>query len=124
MNHKTASWLKGLQVRRSKLEPEVERLKREVSQANTAYQDLKKELDGIVGEIAKTEEAAIEPIVSEHAMLRYIERVKGFDLSVLTAEILTDERRALIVEMRTCDFVVGDYKIVVKRGVVVSVTDK
>lgn len=124
MNHKTASWFKGLQVRRSRLEPEVERLKREVSQANTAYQEVKKELDDVVVEINRFEEETIEPIVSEHAMLRYIERVKGFDLTALHNEILTDERKALIAEMRSCDFIVGDYKIVVKRGVVVSVTDK
>ena len=31
------------------------------------------------------------PSVSEHAILRYIERVKGFDLSVLEKEIMTEK---------------------------------
>jgi hypothetical protein len=63
-------------------------------------------------------------VVSEHALLRYLERVKGMDLNAIAAEILDDKSKELI------EFAQGnvtlkrpDYRVVVKDHVVVTVNE-
>lgn len=124
MNPKTASYLKGLQVREQRLVPECERLKAELSESSKRYQAAKADLDKVRGEIQTLTAKPVEPIVSEHAMLRYLERVKGVDLQALTNEILTEERRQYIAELKTCSIRCDGYVLVVKSGTVVSVTEE
>ncbi len=72
----------------------------------------------------KTEKSLEPPkkaIVSEHAMLRYIERVMGVDLSVVEEEILNDHNRKAIDFAPSCRIKAGGVELVVKDRVVVTV---
>lgn len=111
----TGAALKGLQVRRRKLQAALELGGN--PELATALEQVDKAIHDLTGEEA-------EPVVSEHALLRYLERVKGIDLDAVRDEIL-DGRRSSIRQLGSCKFKTGDgLTIVVKDRVVVTVMDK
>lgn len=114
--------LKQLQVRRTKLQAEVSRLDTERKAAQKAHSEAQRELKRLDGEILRSTSG--EPIVSEHAMLRYIERVMGINLECVQNEILTDQRKALIKQLGSGRYQMGDHTIVVKDNIVVSILDR
>jgi hypothetical protein len=63
-----------------------------------------------------------DPTVTDHAMIRYIERVMGIDMEALKARILTPETRAFIDQFGSGKFPVAPgYRLVVKNRVVITV---
>ena len=113
----TGATLKALQVRRRKLQSALE-----VAGAG-ASQKLMPELGRIDKAIHDLTGVEAEPVVSEHALLRYIERVKGLDMQVIRDEILNGRRDA-IRALGTLQFKTGNgLTIVVKDRVVVTVMD-
>lgn len=62
-----------------------------------------------------------EPVVSEHALLRYIERVMGLDLDAIRQQILNDKNRAAIAFAGNCRIKSGGVELIVKDRTVVSV---
>jgi chromosome segregation ATPase len=87
-----------------------------VSQTENRIRELKLSLEKL-----KTKGGS--PIVSEHALLRYLERVKGVDLEALKTEILTKKTIEMIEFARNCTVKGDSYSLVVKDGVVITVTD-
>lgn len=62
------------------------------------------------------------PRVSDHAIVRYLERVKGMDIKALKKEILSDGLATKVRQLGDGYYPVkGKYKIRVKDGVVVTV---
>lgn len=42
------------------------------------------------------------PIISDHCVIRYLERIKGMDIEAIRTELLTDElKRAIEVQVKT-----------------------
>ncbi|MCG7588281.1 hypothetical protein [Photobacterium sp. OFAV2-7] len=80
--------LKSLQVERRQLIASIK-----ISTPNFEKQRLQSRLDKVIAEIDRLQN---EPVVSEHAMLRYLERIKGLDLEALENEILNEPTRELI----------------------------
>lgn len=78
---------------------------------------------------AEIERIKAEPVVSEHAILRFIERVLGMDTKVFTDAILGGKAREHIAKFGSgkfpvkapADAPVSEFRIVVKDGVVVTV---
>lgn len=63
-----------------------------------------------------------ETTVSEHALLRYIERVKGIDIEEIKTEIKTAIPRTLIEVLGgNGTYPCGDYSIILKNNVVTTV---
>ena len=62
--------------------------------------------------------------VSDHALLRYIERVMGADLDKFRAEILTEQNRKAIEFAGDCTIKSGGVEFVVKNRTVVTVIAK
>ncbi len=61
-------------------------------------------------------------MVSDHALLRYLERVKGVDIDALRAEMLGEGRQALIQKLMSCKLPIGDgARLIVQQRVVVTV---
>jgi hypothetical protein len=116
----SAHELKQLQVRKAKLEAEVATLLLAKQEAEKAYTDAKDKVKALTLQIKAF---CTEPTVSEHAMLRYLERAKGINLEALQAEILTPTNKAKIKFMGSGKLAVGDLQAVVKDMVVVSVTN-
>jgi len=66
---------------------------------------------------SRLKDAQQEVSVTEHAMLRYLERVKGMDLEALRSEILTDNLKLQIETL-------GSGKFPIMRGVMAVVRGK
>lgn len=64
-----------------------------------------------------------EPVVSDHALLRYLERVYEFDLAKFRAEMLTPEVRAALRVGATA-VNVGNFRFVLRENTVVTVTQR
>jgi predicted nucleic acid-binding Zn-ribbon protein len=95
---KNARKIKGLQTQIKKLEADAqvitERVKtdqREVSQKMKRANDLRKQIQRLEGNG--------EIKVTEHAILRYLERVEGLDLKAIEEKIITDQIRELVREL-------------------------
>ena len=86
-----ATELKGLQIRREKLKGELNAAKGEQKEANKRIQDLQRKLQELEDKIHHFEARNKTPIVTEHAMLRYFERVLHFNLEEIKTRILTDK---------------------------------
>lgn len=125
MSVATSEQLKALQVRATKAGEELAQIRAEQQEINRRYSEASARLSAINGDIAKLKEAATEPIVSEHAMLRYVERVLKVDLGAVRAAILTARNVATINFVRSGKVPLGDgITLVVKDRTVVSVLTK
>lgn len=106
--------LKELQTERSKLEAERDSLTRQINVCNTRIAEIEKRIRQLTA----------VPVVSEHALLRYLERKLGIDLEEVKKEILTDETAERIKQFGSGRFPIGDgMRAVVKQNVVVSVVN-
>lgn len=63
-------------------------------------------------------------VISEHAILRYCQRVLGLDLDAVRAEILDDETRGLIQNLGNGTYPVGtSHRVKVRGSTVTTVLD-
>lgn len=88
--------------------------RKEAAFADTQYQttlEKIKVLETMTGEV----------IVTEHALLRYLERVHGIDLEDIRRRMLTDKAVALIKNFKTGKIPSDDCRLVVKDGTVITV---
>lgn len=125
MSIKNSHELKQLESRRDKLTVEVEHLLKQKKELDQNYCDKKKKLEEIHKEIKKLRTTSPEPIVSEHALLRYLERVKGIDMLAIKQEILTEKVVAAINQFGSCKIGNGSgLKYVVKDRTIISIVDE
>jgi len=111
--------LKSLQVRREKLLAESKQFAQEIER-------IRKQKSGVDAEISMLEQriesmTEREPVVTEHAMLRYVERVMGIDLNGIKNSILTEQNRKMIAFAGSCRIKSGNVEFVVKDRRVISV---
>lgn len=83
--------------------------------------DLHKDLSDVKGKIEKLSQK--ELIISEHAFLRYLERVEGINLEEIQAKILTKELMMKYKTLGNGTFPIGDFKIVIRNNTVVTIKD-
>ena len=85
---------------------------------------LRQQLTQTNEELRKLHSPDGEPVVSEHAIIRWLERVKGIDLNQVRREILNG-RTAQIRKLGTCNIKLPNgMKMVVRGHVVVTILDK
>lgn len=113
--------LKLLQAKKTKLEVEIISLEKDQKQIAKEIDNKKRELNAICQEIESF--ANKEPIISEHAMLRYIERVIGIDLGDIEKHILSEQNRKLIDFAGNCRIKSNGVELIVKNRCVVSVVN-
>lgn len=113
---KLQSMQAGIKAELNALELQGKDLKNEISAKKMTLNTLQQRIEKL---LKQSEEVTI----SEHAILRYLERVVGVDIEQLADKILPPSEKALVEEFRTGRFPVnqGDFKIVVQDGVVVTV---
>lgn len=122
MSVKDSQKLKGFQSRKAKLEVEIDELKEQQRGIQSKLSKAQNQLNGILGDIEALKDKDI--VISEHAILRYIERAMGLDLEQIKASILTDANKAAIKRLGNCKFPIGEgLKAVVKDNCIVSITD-
>ncbi len=116
--------LKSLESRASKQKAISSEIDKELQVLNQRKSRESKLLTSILNEIKRLKGLDKELIVSEHALLRYLERIMGINLEDIKHEILNDKVASSIKMLGNGTYPVEEYKIVVKDGVVVTVLDK
>jgi transcriptional regulator of aromatic amino acid metabolism len=108
------SQLKKMTVDTEVLKIEVANKQREYNQKLQAIAKLKE----AIGSLNNNSNVK----VSEHAIIRYLERVKGLDVSEIEKEILTDDILSLIEKLGgSGKYPVKDFQIVMKDYTVTTV---
>ena len=77
--------LKSLQVRKTKLEREIKELEREKNEVCQRLNEKKKQLSNVNSGIKQLQSNVV---ITEHILVRYLERVKGIDMEEIKKEIL------------------------------------
>jgi predicted nucleic acid-binding Zn-ribbon protein len=113
--------LKELQVRLTKAQAEAETAQGELGRAQQKYRDAVQLVEQLRSRLTN---ASQKPVVSEHALLRYIERFHGINLEEIRAKILTERNVAAIARLGTGKYPIeGGGRAVVKGNTVVSVVE-
>lgn len=86
--------LKGLKTRRAKVDAERKGVKAELAAIQKRMRDLDNQVKSIDREITKLSVVGT-PVVTEHAILRFLERGLGMDMADVKKHILTPEVEAL-----------------------------
>lgn len=112
--------LKHLHVEITHATEELNKAKERVAVAQQDCRQLQKRLDVLNQQL---KEATVVPTVSEHAILRYLERVLGLDMEEVKESILPPASRQLVEHYRSGKFPTGEEGVhaVVKNGVVVTI---
>ncbi len=122
MSAKNSQILKQLQTRKAKLEVDVAMLKEESKAAQRKFSEAASQLESVVQQIESMKEKRQSVTVTEHAVIRYLERVKGLDLAEIRREIMSDETEAMVRAMGNGKYPIhSGVKAVVKDMCVVSV---
>jgi len=114
--------LKGLQVRLSKAKAEKENQKEIVKDAQRKLSELNKKVKYLKSQINAHKKKEIT--VNEHDLIRYFERVEGYNLEEIKNEILSEKIKEFT------DTLGGDgtfpnekgYKVLMKNNTVTTIT--
>lgn len=114
--------IKNLKSLLAKAQADAALLGEEAAQANRKKSQADAKIKDLSERLARCAEST-GPIISEHAMLRWMERVEMHDLKALVDRILTPEAKAAINFAKNGKYVVADKKVVLifKNSTVVTV---
>lgn len=116
-----AHLLKGLESQLHKAESEVALCKVELLSKQKEYDTLRKNLNTIKEKISKLTSNK-EIIISEHALLRYVERVLNIDVEEISNSILTDQFKTLVYTLGDGKIPLNnDFTAIVKDNVVTTI---
>lgn len=114
--------LKGLETRLKKAEAYYELTCSDHREAKKKMDEAWAVIQNIKDMIFNLKESTKTPIVTEHAILRYLERQKGIDMDSIHKCILTDKNIEIINQLGTGKITNADgMKIVFKNRTVVTV---
>lgn len=114
--------LKSLQTQYNNLEAQLKVKRQEFENAKEIISKLQSQRDKVRNEIMNIENSD-EIVISEHAIIRYLERVKQFDISAIKKDILSDEVVSMVKTLgRTGKYPNGNFRLVIKNGIVTTVT--
>ena len=112
--------LKTLQTRIAKLASQLSTVNTDISLLQSHKNNIKDKIDKIKYDIEMLTDKDIQ--ISEHAILRYLERVCLIDLDKIKNEILDDKTKTLIRKLGNGKYPINNgFKIVVKNNVVLTV---
>jgi len=104
------------------LEEAVQALGKQVTYLECQLGEMRAQLQAYSTELAKRRRPAPEPRLSDHALLRYLERVKGVDVDGAKREIMTPTVIAAIKAMATT-VIVNGARLLVKDGTIVTIME-
>lgn len=113
--------LKGLQVRLTKAEAESKSLLEEVKLLQKRASESENLANALRKQINDITDSTKEIIISEHAYIRYFERVSKYDLDKLREIILPEKTIALIDQMGNGTYGVNGFKVKVKDRTVITI---
>jgi chromosome segregation ATPase len=110
--------LKQLQTQLRQLKEDCEQL---VNESKTLNTKIKTKRDEIATVEARIVMANLKITVSEHAVLRYLERVQGIDISSIKETILNDQIKEQIQTLGNGVYPNNGFRVRVKNNVIVTV---
>ena len=117
---KKTQQVKGYKTQISKLEAEVSVVKQEIKIKRDELQRKEKHIAELHAKIKKLQNKGGLK-VSEHAIVRYLERVKGIDMEQLENEIANDQVKELVTKFKQGTFPAGNFSVVVKDNTVITI---
>jgi len=106
----------------SELEQEAARLAKDITALELQLGQARATFQTLNAEIARRKRPAPEPRLSDHALLRYLERIKGVDVEGARREIMTPGIVAAVKAMAT-SVIVNGARFLVKEGAIVTIMD-
>lgn len=123
MTVKQSQTLKSLQTRKSKALVDLQTAKDERKEASNTINHINNIIKNLDKQIEELTEKDL--VVSEHAILRYLERKYSLDLEVIRQEIATDTVKDQHKLLGAGKYPIGDgMKAVIKDNTIVSVIGK
>lgn len=118
---KEAQKIKGLKSQLNKMKGDAEALKIELANTQREYKEKLNKIKVLEEEVQKFENnKSIK--VSEHAIVRYFERVKGFDIADIEKEILSEDVLNLVDQLGgTGGYPSGNFKLYMKDYTVTTI---
>lgn len=122
MGAKESQNLKSLETRLTKKKEEERHAAQEASEAQKKLANIKKGVSSLQRQIDTVKLLSKEPVVTEHAVLRYVERVMGFNIEQIKEEILSDSMKSQIKTLGNGKYPVGEgCKAVVRDNTIVTI---
>jgi ABC-type lipoprotein release transport system permease subunit len=113
--------LKGLQVQLKQAEALVSTSEIETKSCQKREAEARRQLKSLQERVKQLEANNAEPIVSEHAILRYLERVKGIDVEAIKQEILDENASKHIKFAKNGTLKRAAYSLIFRNNVIVTV---
>ena len=113
--------LKALKTRLDKAEADFKAASADLQVAQSTKDKAKSLRDKLAEQIKAFEANHKEPVVTEHALLRYFERVYKVDLEEIKNEILSDDVKAFINKFQSGKIPAKGCRLIVKDRVVVTI---
>jgi chromosome segregation ATPase len=117
--------LKLLRTRESDLNSERKQLSKQIGDLQKQMNSVTSRLNAVRSDIAALVDANKGVVITEHAILRFIERVLGTDIESVMAMMMPEKTEEQIQLLRSGTFPVRDgdrnWKLKVKKGSVVTV---
>lgn len=107
----------------TELVAETDACQRSIGDAERIMAELRVRLQEATAELARRNRPAIEPRISDHAVLRFVERALGIDVDAIRDRILTPTIRDAVSAGATAVTIEG-IKFLIKDGVIVTTIDK
>lgn len=124
MMHDLQAKLKRLKTARKLKNESIDRVRKELADKQEELTKLRNETAGIDRQINEILSSDKPLVVTEHAILRFLERVVGFNLDELKNQILPDEIESRIKSMGSLSgkFPVSDtHRVVVRNRQIVTI---
>ena len=126
MGKKVREELKMLQSMKASVEVEIESLQLSEKTLKQEILTKKNNLNTIKQRIINLSKSEDGLTISEHAILRYIERVMGVNIENIADKVLPADEVSMIEHLGNGHFPInnGEFKIIVKNGIVITVYTK
>lgn len=113
--------IKGLRSQAKIMKGDLDTLKFDLGTKQREYTAKLHSLKDLNAKIESFEKKQ-EPSVSEHAIVRYLERIKGYDIAEIEKEILSEEVLELVEKLGgTGGYPNGEFKVLMKNYTVTTV---
>lgn len=123
MSMTTSANLKNTQVLITKIETEIQHLSAEMRLVQENISTKTAQLQSYKEQLLKLQKNSQELIVSEHAVLRYLQRVYGLDLEKLNSEIVPESLKSRIASLGNGTYAADGFRIRVVDNMVVTVLE-
>lgn len=111
--------LKTYYTNLSNLNKDLDQLKRESSTVNSKIVKKKREIASIENKINKMHTGKV--IISEHAIIRYLERIEGINMEAVKDKMVNSRTRDAINVLTSGTFPIQGGRLEVKNNIVITV---